>query len=652
MNKKTKIIIRRLLYLILNLGLIFSTIYLIYAILLYNNIETGIRILGCITLCVMAALFMLLLKKFYRVKNRKIYIILFILFTLYVGGISFAAYKISSIYNKISNISKEEKMMFSTSIITRKDAHASKYNQIPTNSKIAIIADENDYEGYTLAYRIINNKKIKTTRLKEYDSYEKIFDDLLDGKIDYAFVPTNYADRYSSDENYGRIGVETKIVYSEKFAEEEEKNEIKETEVKSLNEPFTVLIMGVDTTNDGFKSGFNSDALLLVTFNPKTTNATILSIPRDTYMPISCMGNRSTKITNAGWQGEKCVKNSIQNFFGIKIDYTVKINFNGVVSLVNAVGGVEVNVPYSFCEQNSKRQWGKNTIFVKAGKQTLNGEQALAYARHRKVTSYMVKYCGPSYTTHATYWNDFVRGQHQQEVINALLKKFKDIKSFEDFEKILDTISKNMKTDISTDNIFSLYNLGKNMLKRSSSQENVFQMQKLYIQGFDTRIYDYNFRTKSGSKLELYNYFIYDESKNAVIKAMKENLGLQQVEPVKKFTFSIQKKYTEHVIGKGVTGGSSLELMPNFVGKNVSVAENYASKNGITLTVTKVTATGNQSDGQIISQSIPKNTDLSQLSSAKSMEIKVAEKVEVPEEENEPETNPEEQTPSTETTTE
>ena len=97
--------------------------------------------------------------------------------------------------------------------------------------------------------------------------------------------------------------------------------------------------------------------------------------------------------------------------------------------------------------------------------------------------------------------------------------------------------------------------------------------------------------------------------------------------------------------------------MPNFVGKNVSVAENYASKNGITLTVTKVTATGNQSDGQIISQSIPKNTDLSQLSSAKSMEIKVAEKVEVPEEETETETEPEttpeeEQTPSTETTTE
>ena len=151
------------------------------------------------------------------------------------------------------------------------------------------------------------------------------------------------------------------------------------------------------------------------------------------------------------------------------------------------------------------------------------------------------------------------------------------------------------------------------------------------------------------SKLTATSY----EGKSAtVVKAMKENLGLQNVEPVTKFTFSIQKKYTEHVIGKGVTGGSSLELMPNFVGKNVSVAENFASKNGITLTVTKVTANGRQKDGQIISQSIPKNTDLSQLSSSRSMEIKVAEKIEVPEEETKPGTNTEEeQTPSTEPTT-
>ena len=76
-------------------------------------------------------------------------------------------------------------------------------------------------------------------------------------------------------------------------------------------------------------------------------------------------------------------------------------------------------------EQNSKRQWGKHIVFVKAGKQALNGEQVLAFAHHLKVTSYMVSYCGKTYTQNAGYWNDFTKGQNQQIIINAMIKKLK-----------------------------------------------------------------------------------------------------------------------------------------------------------------------------------------------------------------------------------
>jgi polyisoprenyl-teichoic acid--peptidoglycan teichoic acid transferase len=58
---------------------------------------------------------------------------------------------------------------------------------------------------------------------------------------------------------------------------------------------------------------------------------------------------------------------TIENFIGIEIDYYLKMNFKGVVSLVNAFGGIDVNVPYSFCEQDSNRQWGDNTIYVEKG---------------------------------------------------------------------------------------------------------------------------------------------------------------------------------------------------------------------------------------------------------------------------------------------
>ena len=58
------------------------------------------------------------------------------------------------------------------------------------------------------------------------------------------------------------------------------------------------------------------------------------------------------------WQGEDCMIDTIENFLDITIDYYVKINFAGVVQLVDTLGGVEIDVPYNLCEQNSKRQWG------------------------------------------------------------------------------------------------------------------------------------------------------------------------------------------------------------------------------------------------------------------------------------------------------
>ena len=403
--------------------------------------------------------------------------------------------------------------------------------------------------------------------------------------------------------------------------------------------------------SDGFSAGFNGDALLLATFNPETTNTTILSIPRDSYMPITCLNNRKNKITNAGWHGEECIISSLENFLDITIDYHVKINFNGVVQLVDALGGVEVDVPYSFCEQNSKREWGKNTIFVNSGTQKLNGEQALAFARHRKVTQYMVNYCGSKYVTNANYWNDFARGQHQQVIINALLNKLKTIDSFSTIEKVLDTISKNIETDISTDNIFSLYNIGKSIITKSGNKDDALSMQKLYLEGHDARIYDYSFKTNSGSRLSLYNYSIYKESKEAVVNAMKENLGLKESVVVKEFSYSIKEEDQDYVIGKNEGTTSDLVLLPNFIGQDISVARNFASKNGINLDVEYVTGYVGQRQGQILKQDIPATTDIDMLNSSKTVKLTVVESVrQAPTQVEEPKTNTEEKVEETQNT--
>ena len=648
-KRKKKIGYKRIISIILTLLLFVSNIFMIYAVALYK-IETELRIVGCLTIIVLSTLLWALLIKFSKFRKQKLYIFLAILCLLYSVVLDFIAFKANNIYSTVSSISSNKYSIYSTSIIVRADDSTNTLDNIK-NGKIGIINQEADSQGYELSTKILKDKGASNTI--RYNSYEEILKDLLNKKLDYALVPTHYDSMVSSVEGLENISLDTKILYTE---EKKEEKKVTTKSNKSIKKPFTVLIMGVDTVNDGFSAGFNGDALLLATFNPETTNATIVSIPRDSYMPITCLNNRKNKITNAGWHGEECIINSLENYFDITIDYHVKINFNGVVQLVEALGGVEVDVPYSFCEQNSKRQWGKNTIFVESGKQTLNGEQALAFARHRKVDEYMVNYCGSKYVTNAGYWNDFTRGQNQQIIINALLNKIKTIDSFSTVEKLLNTISKNLETDISTDDIFSLYNIAKSIMTKSGNKDDALNMQKLYLEGQDARIYDYSFKSNSGSRLSLYNFIIYKESKEAVVNAMKENLGLKSVESVKKFSYSIKEKEQDYVIGKNEGTTADLVLLPNFIGQDVSVARKFANANGINLEIEYVDGYVGQREGQILKQDIPATTDIEMLNSSKTVTLTVVESIkqqptQIEETTDEKKITDEEETTDTETNT-
>ena len=103
-------------------------------------------------------------------------------------------------------------------------------------------------------------------------------------------------------------------------------------------------------------------------------------------------------------------------------------------------------------------------IYIKEGLQTLNGEQALAYARNRKNNS---QYCSKEWTQGNR--SDFVRSEHQQEVIQAVLNKMKEFSSINDLKKILEVISKNIDTNMSESTIFSFYNIAKDVMISSSS---------------------------------------------------------------------------------------------------------------------------------------------------------------------------------------
>ncbi|MCM1370808.1 MAG: LCP family protein [Clostridium sp.] len=600
MKKKLKLIMEnKLAFIIIAIVLLLLTIgtfYLFYVISLLNNIENELRFL--FQIIILFIWFIMLHFSFKSLlKNKKVmYISLIVFMIIYIIILIFASFTAHNWYLKISNISTTTNT-YSMSIVTLKSNLIEDIKNIDNKDKIGIIDDNNANET-SIQEEILKKENLSNETI-QYNDYGPLLEDLLTGNIKYAILPANYEITFSSIEELDIDNIKSIYTYSKDVNVETTSNEI-------LDKPFTVLLMGVDSkVSDIRNASLNGDALMLITFNPDTLNATILSIPRDTYTSISCFaGNRKNKITHSAWYGESCVEKTIENLVGIDIDYYVKIDFKGLVELVDSVGGIDVDVPIKFCEQDSDRNFD-NLICLDKGVQTLNGEQALALSRHRKTI------------------NDFIRGQNQQLVIKGLMDKLIKIRNVDTIGNILDALKNNIETNITTNQIFSLYNVALKVVD-SSKTNDTFNMQRLYISGYDKYIFDYSNLYNAGMKLNLYNFIPYEGSLNDVSKAMKVNLGIEEEEQIKKLNFDINNPYKETIIGKGkyqIT--NSLNLLPNFVGKNVSVANTYAKNNGMNITIKETTGNSSNFVGQIISQSPYANIDTDFMDKSKGITVTV-----------------------------
>ena len=521
--------------------------YLIYNLYRLTGIENLIRyiIIGVLAL---SDLFILI--KYFRMKRKTLLrkYIIFALVLLILGGIQlFIGYTINKGLNVIDNIASKEYKIYKTSLVALKDGNIQKVSDISDTTKIGMVSDENDIENHVLAKQLMKKDKIDQDQIVDYDDPITLLYDLYEKKdIEAAFISGSYVDIYKTMQKFENI--ETDLIELDKYSKKMKvkKDKVLQASSKSVSEPFTMLLMGVDTQGNITETSGLGDSLTLVTFNPNTLNVTILSIPRDTFVPISCYRNVKSKITHAASGGDKCMITTIENFFDVDIDYYIKVNFTGLIKIVDALGGIDVDVPYAFCESDENRMF-KNPIFLEAGYQHLNGRQALGLSRNRK-----------TYPTCGAKWNkgtrnDFVRGQNQQLVINAIINKAKTIRSVDQFYSLMDAVGGSIVTNMDRKQILSFYNLFKQILVYSSDltdDNNIIDMQKLYLNGSGAMIQD-----GIMTSMNLYEYIPSTQSLNAIKKAMKVNLGLVEEKPKKEFSFSADEEYEQEVIGKNLSGG-------------------------------------------------------------------------------------------------
>ncbi|HBA37867.1 MAG TPA: hypothetical protein DCY94_04010 [Firmicutes bacterium] len=561
------------LFLLLLIWYFISLLFFTRSMMSLTGIETTIRVIILLVLFLHLFIYGLYGLVLLFTKKKRIWV-LFLLTLIYSPILNIASYYIDRTYNIIDGVQKKY-VEYTSVMLSLKDS--TKYD------KIGIITSEEDPTGYIIPKEMIKSENIKGT-LVDYDDYISMITDMYDGKIDAMFVADSYATMFSSYEKFANIEADTKVVHSMTKKLENVDNVSYST--KKLDSPFTILLMGVDSTGDGITSGasFNGDSLMMITFNPHTLNATVFSIPRDTYVPIACNQNRENKINSSAYGGTSCVVKTVENLTGIKIDYYMKINFTGVVNLVDDLGGVTVDVPIKFCEQDSQRRFGEYLICLDKGVQKLNGEQALAFARHR----------------HSLPLGDFQRVQHQQMVVEAMIKEIKNIKSIEDFYKILEDVANNIDTNLSTPQILSLYGVGKDILLNSLKNDLNLSIQKTYLTGYDLTMYIPSYRSN------VYTFQYYKQSLEDIVEAMKVNLELSKPKVIKTFSFDFNEEYSPQVVGKTYYNEPRRELMPSFIGKTKIDVENWLMTREIE--VEYLEESSPNPTGQIIKQSFVPGT--------------------------------------------
>ena len=188
--------------------------------------------------------------------------------------------------------------------------------------------------------------------------------------------------------------------------------------IKSTAGPVNFIVIGVDQRKGQADTEIRADALMSVNASTKSNEIVMASIPRDTYTYIPCE-EQNDKITHAyvygaqNWAdkggGVACTVQASAGTLDISVDKYVKLNFDNMVGIIDAIGGIDLKATATFSEQNSK---GKKNVYsyVKGKTYHMDGEMALAYSRHRKSD------------------DDIQRGLRQQEVFKAMFAKVKNAK--------------------------------------------------------------------------------------------------------------------------------------------------------------------------------------------------------------------------------
>ena len=332
----------------------------------------------------------------------------YIVTILMIVGYSCGIYYLNKTTHFMNNLNTIKKEITSYYIIVMKD---SKYDEI------------SDLYGKNLTYyegtsqEVLSKIRLELnySTVKNIDSLkERLYTSKTDSILVSDLIKEDIEEKYTDFSERTRV---LKTIDITKDVEDITKK------VSIKNTSFNVLISGMDSYGTINKTTRN-DVNMIATVNPNTNKVLLTSIPRDYYVQLHGKTGYKDKLTHAGIYGINTVVQTIEDLFGIDINYYVRVNFTTVESLVNTIGPIEIYSDKAMSLDGCKYVVGTNTV---------NGKCALRFARER----------------HSYVEGDNHRIKNQQEVIKGIFNKLsKSAMVVTDYTSILDSLDGKFATNM------------------------------------------------------------------------------------------------------------------------------------------------------------------------------------------------------------
>ena len=393
--------------------------FLLFLIFRHNIL--AFRYLNVITAAVviLVALASLLLIIYRKAEK---FTIFFLTLAILVSSVSFFALQqfvgFTSHINSTSNYSE-----YSMSVVVLKDSEVHNVTQLDSVTG----PTDTDNENIQKLIADIKTSQSKELTVEQSTSYLAAYKSLVSGEAKAIVLNSVFENIIESE--YPDYASKIRKIYTKNITKEVAAPKV------SKNKSFNVYVSGIDTYGP-ISSVSRSDVNILMTVNRDSKKILLTTTPRDSYVPIADGGNnQKDKLTHAGIYGVDSSIHTLENLYGVDINYYVRLNFTSFLKLIDLLGGVDVYNDQEFTSRHGK-------FHFPVGNVHLDSEQALGFVRER----------------YSLADGDRDRGRNQQKVIVAIIQKLTSTEALKNYSDIIQGLQDSLQTNMPIETMMDLVN--------------------------------------------------------------------------------------------------------------------------------------------------------------------------------------------------